>query len=190
MLRRVAGRHVFITYDRGVLELMLPSYAHDVVARLLCRLIQALAEELGIPIRSAGSTTWRRRRKQAGLEADESFYIRNQPAIQGKREIDLRLDPPPDLAVEIEISRRLGSRLRVYGRLGIPEVWRYRPGTLTVLLLQPNGKYLASPTSPSFPGIPVAELARFIDRGLDADETVWIAEFRQWVRRQVRTRQP
>jgi len=182
VLDRVAGRHVFATYYRGTLEVMSPSYLHDRIARMLYLLIHTMAEELGLPISSAGTTTWRRKLRQAGLEADESFYIRNEPRIRGKRKIDLRRDPPPDLAVEVEVTRRIGRRKHAYARLGIPEVWRYKPRQLTVTLLQPDGTYLAVDRNPTFQQVDPADLSRFVEQGLVSNESEWIGWFRQWVR--------
>ena len=187
VLKRVSGRHVFATYDRGTLEIMSPSYLHDRVARLLYLLIHTLAQELGIPISSAGTTTWRRKRLGAGLEADEAFYLRNEPRIRGKKKINLRQDPPPDLAVEVEVSRRMGKRTKVYSRLGIPEVWRYRPGRLTVTVLQEDGSYLPEERSPTFPADDPADLARFVEQGLASNESEWVRKFREWVQTSVKS---
>ena len=114
LLRRVAQQHVFVTYNRGTLELMSPTYPHDRASRLFFMLVHVLAEELGTPIISAGTTTWRRKSRKAGLEADESFYLKHSARMRGKRKIDLRHDPPPDLAIEVEPphGRSADERLR------------------------------------------------------------------------------
>lgn len=181
-----ANQHAFVTYYRGTLELMSPSYPHDRIARLLCRLVHTLAEELDVPIASAGTTTWRRKIRRAGLEADESFFLHSEPMIRGKSKIDLRRDPPPDLVIEVEVSRRMvGMRMRAYAKLGVPEVWRYRLGKLRFMLLQSNGRYVEPERSPTFPQVRAEDLARFVESGLVGNETESIRDFRAWVRKNV-----
>ncbi|MGL5079875.1 MAG: Uma2 family endonuclease [Microcoleaceae cyanobacterium] len=90
------------TYYKGTLELMTPLPEHETYSWTLARLVVILSEELGLEIRGLKSTTWRSRPKQVGKEADECFYIQNETRVQGKLDIDLRNDPPPDLVIEIE----------------------------------------------------------------------------------------
>src|SRR3989304_8025833 len=90
------------TYDRGYLEMMSPAGEHERLKRLIGRMIEAATEELGIPISSASATTLKAEWEERGLEADESYYIANEPHVRGRDEIDLRVDPPPDLAIEVD----------------------------------------------------------------------------------------
>src|SRR4051794_21003148 len=76
VLQRVGDQHVFVTYDRGRLELMSPSYWHDRRARLIALLVTIFSEELSVPIIGCGSTTFRRREKETGLEPDQCFYVK------------------------------------------------------------------------------------------------------------------
>src|SRR5438105_3883440 len=92
-----------MTYDRGMLELEMLSEQHEALKWIAGRFIEAYAEESGIDYRATGSTTWRREAIEGGLEADESYYIQNYQRVRG-REVDLEVDPPPDLAVEIDLS--------------------------------------------------------------------------------------
>ena len=39
-----------------------------------------------------------------GLEPDQCYYIQNEGKVWGKDHIDLQIDPPPDLAIEIDIT--------------------------------------------------------------------------------------
>jgi Uma2 family endonuclease len=119
---------VRLTYDRGVLEIMTLSPEHERFKHLLRRLIEALAEEMGLTIAGFGSMTFRRRRRRRGLEADECFWIANEPRVRGKDRIDLRVDPPPDLVVEVDVSRSSLDRLAIYASLGVPEVALRRAG--------------------------------------------------------------
>src|SRR5207248_5409431 len=100
LLQRVGHRHIFIRYDHGRLELMSPSFKHDRRGRAICILSNVLAEELNIPIQGGGSTTFRRQDLDQGLEPDECFYVKNVEHIRERDEINLSVDPPPDLALE------------------------------------------------------------------------------------------
>src|SRR5438105_1466791 len=88
-----------LTYDQGTLEIMSPLIQHEDDGWFLGRLVAVLTEELGLPLRAAGSTTLRRRLKKKGIEADESFWIENAHRMEGRRTLDFRRDPPPDLAI-------------------------------------------------------------------------------------------
>ncbi len=171
-----------ITYDRGDLEIMSPSDEHERFKRLIGRLIETLTEESEIPIRSSGSTTFRSEPKRRGFEPDESYYIANESRVRGRDEIDLAVDPPPDLVVEVEITRSVIDRMPLYAALGVPEVWRYDGRSLQVVQLQPNGSYARKEESAAFPFLPLAELERFLGERNATDETTWIRAFRTAVR--------
>ncbi len=176
---------VRLTYDNGLLELMTISFEHDTQGRFLGRLVVTLTEELGLPILCAGSTTFRRQAKRRGLEADNSFWIASEARVRGRRKIDLRIDPPPDLAVEVDIAHSSLPRLSIYASLGVPEVWRYGGQKLTYYLLQPTGDYSESVSSPTFPGLRPGDLVRFLNRRQREEENTVIRQFRSWVRSRV-----
>jgi Uma2 family endonuclease len=140
--------------------------------------------ELDIPMKSGGSTTFRRREMRRGLEPDECYWIHNEPAVRGKRQHDFRHDPPPDLAIEVEISRSALDRPSIYASLRVPEIWRLVRGTVQVNLLQEDGQYAVSETSRAFPFLPVGQLSRFLEIDETTDETTWLRTFVQWVRAQ------
>ncbi len=120
--RRLAGRRVFITYRRGKLEVVTTSFLHEMISALLSEIVRTLAEETDTPLMPAGRTTLAREDLDAGAEPDVSFYVANQPRMRGRDEINLPADPPPDLAIEVEVTRRLGERRTIYQELGVPEV--------------------------------------------------------------------
>jgi Uma2 family endonuclease len=126
----LTGRHVHLAYDQGDLEFMTTSGLHANYSRLLARFTVVLAEEFHVPIRSFGDMTCNRQDLNRGLDPDECFYLRHEPLMRGKDEVDLAVDPPPDLAQEIEITRSFVSRLRICEALRIPEVWRFNGETL------------------------------------------------------------
>ena len=94
-----------MTYDEGELEIMTVSHEHESYGALLGRLVEMLTFELNIPIHSGGSTTFRRVLKKKGLEADECYWIQNERLMRGKKDFDIEADPPPDLAIEVEITQ-------------------------------------------------------------------------------------
>jgi len=182
MLRVVGDRPIRVTYDRGSLELMSPSVLHEEFGHLFGLAIQALAEELGFPCRGLKSATWRREIVGRGIEADECFYLANLDRVLGMRALDLDRDPPPDLAIEIEISRSILDRLGVYAALGIPEVWTFDGEAIRVRELQRDATYAERERSPALPFMPLEVLATFIREGEGGDHSAWGRRFRAWVR--------
>jgi Uma2 family endonuclease len=183
-LLRTFGDHrgVRLTYDRGELEIMSPSFLHEDGSNFLGRMIFVLTEELGLPIHGGGSVTMRRRRKKRGLEPDSCFWIANAQAMAGKTKLDLRTDPPPDLAVEIEVSRSALKRLAIYAALGVPEVWRFDGASLTFHLLD-AGQYRVAMHSASFPQVAASDLLPFVQQAHQAgDQNAVTRQFRAWVR--------
>jgi Uma2 family endonuclease len=171
-----------MTYDRGRLELMTTSPEHEKLKKRLARLIETLAEECGLAIEPAGNMTFQREDLQRGLEPDDCFWVAHEPQVRGRSTWEPGRDPPPDLALEIEISRSALSRMEVYAALGVPEVWRFDGTTLLIQLLQADGSYRAVDQSPTFPKVPPAELVRFAQLSGTTDYLGLIRSFREWVR--------
>jgi Uma2 family endonuclease len=174
-----------LTYDRGVLEIMSPLLEHDGDADFLGFLVGVLTEEMGLPRKGGGSTTLRRRRKQRGLEPDRCFWIAHEPAMRGKRRLNLRVDPPPDLAIEVDVTHSSLDRLSIYAALGVPEVWRLEGQTLTFHLLGAGRSYSAAGHSLAFPFVTPADLMSFLALCAGQDETSVTCQFRAWVRQQL-----
>jgi Uma2 family endonuclease len=176
---------VRLTYARGTLELMTLSREHELLKSLLRRFVEIVAEETGIELASGGSTTFRRQDLERGLESDECYWIAHQAEVFGREQIDLTVDPPPDLALEIEISRNLLDRMAIYAALRVPEVWRYDGQALSVLWLGEDGQYAAASSSLSFPFLPMAELERHLALRGTVGEMALARQFRSWVRTQI-----
>jgi len=182
LLNRFEGRHLRITYDRGDIEIMTVSPKHERAKKLLARLFDALTEELNMPVLSLGNTTFRREELEQGLEPDDCWYIEHEQLMRNVEEIDLTVHPPPDLAIEIEISRSLMNRMSIYAQLHVPEIWRYDGQTLRFCILGTDGQYAETEHSRRFPNLSTAEVTRFLDRRTRMDETRLVREFRAWVR--------
>lgn len=95
------------------------------------------------------------------------------------------MDPPPDLVLEIEVSRSALDRMSIYAALGVPEVWRFSRQTLQVWRLEPDGRYQAVDRSPTFPGIPTTGIAGFLEPDEQTDYLSAVRAFRGWVREQL-----
>lgn len=171
-----------MTYDRGVLEIMAPSKLHEQVKGLIGRMVEAFTEELNIDMQSVGSTTFKREDLDRGFEPDECYYIQHTPNILGKDEIDLLIDPPPDLVIEVDISRSSINKLGVYSALGVPEVWRYDGEQLRFYVLQDDA-YVEVQESSVLPPLSAAQLSHVLNQRLEQNDTALIRGFRQWVRR-------
>jgi Uma2 family endonuclease len=184
---RVLHNHpnVRLTYDRESLEIMTTSPEHEVYKKRLGRFFETLAEEFNLPIAPAGNMTFQREDLERGLESDECFWIAHEPQMRAKLEWDPGRDPPPDLVIEIEISRSALSRMSIYAALGVPEVWCFDGETLTVHLLQANGTYGLADQSPTFPGVSLAGIARFLKPSETIDYLGMIRAFRTWIREQL-----
>ncbi|MGA2030692.1 MAG: Uma2 family endonuclease [Thermoguttaceae bacterium] len=170
-------------FDRGFLEIMSPSVEHERIKTLLGRMIEFMVVELNIPISSGGSTTLKDEMKQRGLEPDECYFVANEPRMRGRDDYDAAVDPPPDLAIEVGISRSALNKLAIYADFAVPEVWIHDGTALRVYHLQPEGGYVQQDHSRSFPFLPLDEVHRFLGRRNATDETTWIRSFRDWVRR-------
>jgi Uma2 family endonuclease len=185
-LRALADRpSLRLTYDRGSLEIMTLSHEHESISYFLSRLIDALTEELGLPVKGGRSTTFRRQKRRRGLEPDGCWWIASEALVRGKTKIHLRRDPPPDLGLEIDITHSSLDRLTIYAALGISEVWRFDGKTIACYILGPDQKYTLSNTSRGFPGLVPADLARFLGLRGQMDENAAIRQFRTWVRQQL-----
>lgn len=184
LLKMVGDGHVRLTCDGKDVELMSPSSEHEAYGNLIGRIIECVTEELRIPCSGVGSTTWRKRVKEKGLEADECYYLSSLDRIRGKRgNLDLTVDPPPDLAIEVEISRSALNRMGIYAALGVPEVWRFDGERLTVEHLQADGTYTRVPASPSLPMLPPGEVVRWVGEAESMDDhSQWARRLRAWVR--------
>ena len=184
VLRALEGPRRFrLTYDRGTLEIRgRRLLEHEGPAQLLGCFVAALTQELNVPTRSGGQVTLRRKRKQRGLESDGCYWIANAARMRGKLHLDLRTDPPPDLALEVHVAGSSLDRMSIYAALGVPEVWQLSANGLTFTVLH-SGTYRAQPNSLSFPELASTDVAAFLALWGQIDDTTIVRQFRDWVRR-------
>lgn len=168
-----------INYSEGVLEIMVPLPEHEDDKVIIADLVKVLLEELDIEFRSLGSTTFKSEAMQRGIEADDCFYIENEAAIRGKKRIDLNIDPPPDIALEIDLTSR--TRFDNYEVLDVGELWRFNGRELEINVLQ-SGKYIEVKESPHFPGFPLNEvIPQYLERSKSEGRNKVMKAFRGWV---------
>ena len=172
-----------LTYDRGILEIMTPLPEHEVYKKLIDRFVLVMVEEMNKEMRSLGSCTWSRQDLKQGLEPDECYYINHEEAVRGKLNIDLNFDPPPDLAIEIDITSSSLNRMSIYEALGVAEVWRFDGQFLSIYQLV-DGIYQMSDKSGVFSFIKGEDIMRFLEQ-LEGGEMALIKAFRTWVRGKV-----
>jgi Uma2 family endonuclease len=185
LLSELSDRRLRLTYNRGILEIMAPSPEHQLYKKLLSRFVETIAEELKISIYPLGSTKFNRADLNSGLEPDECFYIQNQAAVKGKRKIDLSHNPPPDLAIEIDITCSAKNRLEAFANIGVPEVWRYDGISVTIYQLQ-NKTYIPCNQSLVFGTLPVDKIDYFLLEAGVVDYLELINSFRRWVKNEIR----
>lgn len=175
-----------LAYDRGRLEFVTPTPFHEHVGSLLGRFVEILGEELDLDLASIKATTLLREDLFRAGEADECFYLANEPLVRPCDELDLQKDPPPDLAIEIDVTTTCFARLEVWRALGIPEVWRYSKGSLEIFVLRNlarhDGVYEPVRTSLSFPQIPVERFTEFLELRHEHSDTEIARRFRAWIR--------
>jgi Uma2 family endonuclease len=188
---KALGEHprVRLTYDRGSLEIMSPSLKHDGDGDILGDFVKALAREFRLPIHRGGSVTLKRRRMKKGLEPDRCLWLRNAPRIAGVRDLDLRIHPPPDLAIEVDVTNSSLDRMGIYAAIKVPEVWRLDGDVLTFHALGADGNYAGTSSSLSFPGVTPADLFPFLQRArVEGDQTQVFEDFLAWARKRAAAR--
>lgn len=174
-------RHLKISYDEGNLEIMTLSPEHEAFKGLFTHLIQILTEELNLPYKSLGSTTMKRKKRDRGTEPDDCFYIENVAKVRGLRRLDLTTDPPPDLAVEIDVTHPSLDKMPIYAALGTPEFWRF-DGKQVQFFRLVKEQYLEIQHSDHFPFLTPAAVLAHLEIGDSEDINEMRRAFREWVR--------
>lgn len=171
-----------LTYDRGKLEIVMPLETHEQGCELIGLFIRILVVEMGLKLKSLRSTRLEREDIDRGAEPDNAYYIQNQPQVAG-RLIDLSVDPPPDLVVEVDISNTDIDKNQFYASMGVPELWRFDGMTWRIFRLVAD-VYVEVEQSPTFTIVEKADFYRFF-AAAQQDEVAAEIEFRQWVRQQL-----
>ena len=150
-----------LSYYRGDLEFMTPLFEHEQGNRLIEKLISTIAEVTDRDYILCGSMTIKRPDLESGKEPDSCYYFANESAVRGKTKLDFTQDPPPDLAIEIDITSSSLNQLDLYAMLGVGEVWRY-DGTGLIFYQLQSAKYVVVDRSPTFAMLAPARVLEFL----------------------------
>ena len=170
-----------LAYETGVLELRMPLFQHEVPKGLLESFIEAIADEADIDVLKAGALRLELEDLKRAIEPDSCFYIQNELRVRGKDDINLPEDPPPDLAIESDLTSSSLNKFNIYASLGVPELWRYRKKTLEVYLLA-GKEYRSSEVSLAFEFLPIAEIPNFIQQSKSSGQRAAVRLFRERIR--------
>ena len=166
-------RRTRIAYSESTLEIMVPLPEHERPKDLISDIVKILLKSAGRRYEPFGSTTFKRE-GAAGVEPDACFYILNYQRMINRRRL-LPDDPPPDLAIETDVTSK--TKIDAYKIIGVPEVWVYDSGRLRIYLLQ-DGEYVESDISPNFPKIAIAQLIpAAVERALQVGSCQALEEF-------------
>ncbi len=169
-----------IAYSAEVLEIRMPLPKHERTKAILGDAIKILLEELAIDCECFGSTTFKRQEMNYGIEPDDCFYIKNHRLMIGKDRVDLSIDPPPDLAIEVDVTSK--TQMDAYLKLGVPELWIYGDGELKIYTWQ-LGEYHLSTVSHTLGTLPVLSLIQnLLDSSVSTGRSPALRDFRQAVR--------
>ncbi|RUT04827.1 hypothetical protein DSM106972_043960 [Dulcicalothrix desertica PCC 7102] len=164
-----------VAYYQGTLEIMVPLPEHEIPRDFISDIVKTLLRAKGVRYQPFGSTTFKNH-GAAGVEPDACFYIQNYQTMIGRRRLEPG-DPPPDLAIESDVTSK--TTIEAYESVGVPEVWIYNSGKLTIYLLQAK-KYTKSETSPTFPQIPITELIpQLVERNWQVGSLQALEEFEE-----------
>jgi Uma2 family endonuclease len=172
-----------LAYDNGILEIMVPLPEHEKAKIFISNFVEILLEELNTEFCPLGSTTFKNSEMSQGIEPDNCFYIQHEAEVRAKDRLDLTVDPPPDLALEIDITSR--THPSIYEQLKVPELWRFEKGNLQINVLQ-NGKYTEVEFSPNFPNFPLKNvIPEYLQRCKIDGRNQTMRAFRAWVQGQI-----
>ena len=188
------GANLHVDFDGKDLEIMVQSPLHDGEKKLFAQLIEAIAQELGIPYKSAGQTTWKRPEVGRGLESDESYFFHIEKLAmvaqaKARRSKKIADYPNPDLGIEVDISPSKIDRAGIYAALRVAEVWRFDGETEEVVIerLGDDGSYHRVENSAFLP-IRDDEVHRWVVEEDTSDESAWARRLRVWVRTELAPR--
>jgi len=174
------NRGTRLSFSDNTVEIMSPMAAHENDKRIIGRIVETILEEMGVEYASLGSTTFKNKQMTQAVEPDECFYIQNETKIRGKNRINLEKDPPPDLAIEIDLTSR--TRFNNYEKLGVPELWRFDGKSLNINTLQ-NNVYIESSQSRQFPNIPLKEaIPLFVEESKTHGRSKMLKSFKLWLK--------
>jgi len=173
-----------ISYDNGSLQVMTISSEHEKYASFISSLVTVIQLRLRIDILGFGSATMRKRKRKKGNEPDACFYVQTASVIGNRIQLDFETDPPPDIAVEIDVHHDSRSKFPIYAALGVPEIWRYDGQAMTIYHLSEASDeqpYVAVDTSAALPMLTAELLTEMIERMRRDGELNALLAFEEWL---------
>ncbi|MEB3335836.1 MAG: Uma2 family endonuclease [Leptolyngbyaceae bacterium] len=168
-----------VAYFNGTLEVRMPLPEHEVDKELIGDLVKLILDTLELDFECFGSTTFKRQDMKSGIEPDTCFYIQNHSQMVGKRRVDLTVDPPPDLAIEIDVTSM--TQLAAYEALKVAELWCYCDRKLSIYTLQ-GDRYIETTVSPTLPTLALgSEIPRFVEIAIAEGRGRAMKACRQWL---------
>ena len=171
-------RSTQMAYFEGELEIMTVGLRHESAKELINTLFILMAEPLGVEYFASGQHTFQHNRKRIGFEADLSYYVTNIDRFKGQDKVNLETDPPPDLVVEVDVSRNSERKLLMYGALGIREVWRYEGGIMRIYRIS-GREYKTAAKSSILPGVSAKLLTTLLAEAQNMSRLQWFSLVRQ-----------
>ena len=178
----IGEQPVRLSYNDGCLEIMVTKSPHEFFKTILAKLVEATIFELNVPVRSGGAMTFQRDDLEKGFEPDECWWIQNEEVVRKITEFDFDSDPPPDLAVEVEMSHSLVGRIHIYAAMKVAEIWRFNGRELRFCVFGDDGQYHDTDRSQAFPFLSPADLMPYLSVPNDDDETSRIRRYVDWLR--------
>lgn len=174
-----AGLRIRYSSKTQEIRIMSPLPKHGNQADLLADLAKTLLRHEGKDWQSFTPITLKRINQQ-GIEPDYCFYIDNRDRILGKERIDLEIDPPPDLVMEIDLT--CTTKPEDYQAIAPLELWVYRQSELSIYQFE-SRQYREFQMSRWFPGYDLKTLIpQYCDRGWQMGSSVAVREFEEALR--------
>lgn len=174
-------RQTRMAYDQGVLEIVTPSFEHERFRDVVSGVAEIILDTREQDYVRSGSVTLKQEELGRGFEADASFYVAHVSRVRGLNQIDLHNDPPPDLVIEVDVSRSSLDKLPIYAAMGVPEVWRCRSGSVYVHRLV-GSNHVEIDQSEVLPGLTSTQLTAFAQEGLWESRQTWRRRIQDWAR--------
>lgn len=168
-----------LSYNNGDLQIMVESAKHGKLAGILGEIVSEIGDLLELDFITAGSTTFRKDKGRKGFEPDDSFYFQNADIIRRKDDIDLSIDPPPELIIEVDVTSPSLPRFPIFAEVGVSEVWRYDGSDVIFYRLQKNGKYEEISESLCLPKIKSKTITQLVEASFDLSRREWLKLIRQ-----------
>ena len=159
-----------MSYLEDALEIMTISPEHEMIKKMIARLLEIYAIEAGISLYSTGSATFRQRAAGRGLEADESYCINDRKDI-------------PDIAIEVVLTSGVIDKMKIYQGLGVLEVWVWQAGTIVVQQLREDQSGYSECSSSAL--IPALDFQLLAGHMLPQEEPQALRAFRTLIRKQI-----